>query len=310
MWYKNISRGSLIWIGVAILFSIGWVYSGGLFEADFKAGEPRWYWMTLMILVMSIPLAIGILYLSSWAERLWGEKSYFVPVGVFWLWTTTIITASIVWLVASIIFDNYQFYSDVLRRLYSPLSIVYVGGAILLWFIPQDKGWYRGIMSICIGFLVALGLVLGLVSQRSSFVWFFGLSTERQEMMQGRKEFPLPPDRTVSVIFRNGLTTEEWERYLEKIQWAIFGYKVERAVITITNCKGLVLAEMTAQNNLEQVRAAYKAQVFDIDWYQVCVASMAVTGELGNNEFEKVMESRPGLGQEVVNIDWGIVEDD
>lgn len=294
--YAWISRGGLLWVALALHLSIGWLWYGGLLGADFKAGEPRWYWITWMVLVLSIPAAALVVYLSSWAERLWGQKRYVIPAGVFWLWTLIIGCALFIAGLSWVLRDGYWFYGDILRGLYFPLGAVYVGGALVLWFIPHTPRFYPRMVGILIGIMISFTLVLGLVSQNSRIMWFFASSEEQRDAMQRKQH-------TVTVIFRKGVSTEQWQQYLEQTNWSVFGYRVRSTKVVITRCTGERLAELSVRDNLERVREKFRQQVSDIDWYDVCVAQMSVRGVRGN-EFEKAIKSQSDTGPLVESIDW------
>jgi len=300
----RVFRLSFIWIGLLPFLIIGVLLMGGFVGADFKAGQPEWYWLSLMILILTFPLALGIIYLNAWVERLARLDVMGIPDTIFWLWNSIIGVSGLLWGLSLILMGQYEFYAGIVRQLIISLMLVYLVGTAVLLVIPQHKPVYKRMSIIVIGFMMSMGLLLGLIGQRDSIFWFLSQSPDSQDRMQGRKEYP-KRIRTVRVIFQDGLTTQEWERYLARINWSFFGYAIEQGSIRVATCDGVSLAVIDeAMNNLEQVRAQYAQSVSDRDWYTVCVSEMSATGPV-DSDFEKIMQENIGLNSVVKEIVWG-----
>ncbi len=305
--YSRIIKWSLIWIpfGSGLSFFLIWGMLLGWFGVDVKTGDTGLYAVVMWILLVSIPVAMITLYSSAYLERREGDTPYFVPSGVFWLWSTLLILLISLWMISFFFGGEYRIYRQILRGFTSSIIIVAITGTMLVWLVPQDKTWSKSttrwlLTILCIG-VIAGGLLL----QQDQIAWHLN---NRANQDQGN-QVTQRPLRTVTVTFRENFSTEEWERFLERLDWSLYGYYVKEGEVMVGQCDSQdILATINTSTNLVKIRQSFANQNSDINWYDACIREMKVTGTL-QNEFERSLSQyrdEIGIGAEVVSIDWAV----
>ena len=300
--YKKIAQWSLVWIvlGSGLTVLLIWGLLSGWFGVRIKSGELGGYGYLVWSLLASIPIAVFTLYISAHLERQEGEAPYFVPGGVLRLWTTLIILLIFVWSVSPFFDGQYRLYRQVLRGLSWPLVLAYIIGTVLLWFVPQHKSWSKGVIRWMIILMCFGAIAGGIYAQQDMIAWHLN----NREKLNQQSQRPL---RTVTVTFRENFTTEEWERFIERLDWSLYGYYVEKGEITVIQCNTKdVLAMIDTSTNLVKIRESFVQQRPDTEWFGACIQEMKVTGTV-QNEFERSLSQyrlEVGIGAEVIDIDW------